>query len=416
MSNKEKKLTIGQSVAWNTWGNLLYYGTQWAITVLVARMLGYRAAGIYNLAMSITNIFAGLAGFGIRNYQISDINDKYSTQDYATNRLLTIAISFFLCVVFVLINDYDTYSAICICAYMVFRLSDATFDLFSAIYQRKWRLDFLGISLTIRSVLMICVFLVLSTLSSNILITIIGFAIFMNISVLTFDFRNANRLEAVSVSPKSKGVLLLLLECWPLAVFTCLSSSIASIPRYIMEMFLGEEALGLYASVAAPVLIVQLIATNIFNPMLTEYAECVNSNRTGDARKVLIRSLCIISLLTIVAIFVAAIAGRWGLVLLFGSSIAGYEYLLTPLICCASSTAIIWLLSGLLTVLRRFSYMIVGNGAAALVCLVLSIILINGDDGMLGATYALLVGNIVGVIILLYCIYISREVDERKKQ
>ena len=415
MSNKEKKLTIGQSVVWNTWGNLLYYGTQWVITVLVARMLGYKAAGIYNLAMSITNIFAGLAGFGIRNYQISDINDKYSAQDYATNRIITIVISFILCVAFVLINDYDTYSATCICAYMVFRISDAIFDFLSAIYQRKWRLDYLGISLTIRSVLMICVFLVATTLSSNILITIVGFAIFMNISVLTFDYRNANRLEAITVSPRSKGAVLLILECWPLAVFTCLSSSIASIPRYIMEMFLGEEVLGIYASVAAPVLIVQLIATNIFNPMLTEYAECINSNRNGDARKIIVRSFFIISLLTIVAIFVAVVAGRWGLVLLFGSSIDGYEYLLVPLICCASSTAIIWLLSGLLTVLRRFSYMIVGNGAAALVCTVLSIIMIKGDDGMLGATYALLVGNIVGVIVLIYCTYISREVNASKK-
>lgn len=410
MSEQSKKLTIGQSVIWNTWGNLLYYGTQWIITVFVTRLLGYRAAGTYSLAMSITNAFTALANYGIRNYQISDIREKYTAGNYGLSRIFTCALSLVLCSAFVIVNGYNVDVCACVIVYMVFRISEAWFDYLSAIYQREWRLDYLGKSLTIRSIVLFVVFIIVTICTHNLLIIIISMAISMNIIVLLYDNRNAFKLETVNLVLNIKGVFRLLVECIPLAIFSIFSSSIASIPRYFLDMYCGKEMLGIYASVAAPVLIIQLVAGNIFNPMLSAFTESIEKKERREFISLIKKCVWVTACITIASLIVAKVFGRLGLILLFGDSIDGYEYLLIPLILCTIATALIWFLSGLLTIVRDFKNLMVGNGIAAVICSICSVILIKQAD-MQGANLALLVGNVVGTLFLAIAFFKNKDVS-----
>ena len=109
---------------WNTWGSVIYLGVQWLQTVLVARFLGFEDAGIFSLAMSVTNIFYALSIYGMRNFQISDIDGKYTASNYVFSRVVTGLVSLVLCSIFVVINGYDFKKAICIIVYMIFKLSE----------------------------------------------------------------------------------------------------------------------------------------------------------------------------------------------------------------------------------------------------------------------------------------------------
>lgn len=396
---EHQQLSIKQSVAWNTWGNLLYFGVQWLLTILVARIIGYAAAGIYSLSMSVTNVFAALSLYGIRNFQISDLNNKYSAGDYARSRVLTELAALALCIFFVIANSYSKYTCACIVVYMLFRLSESTFDFFSAIYQRNWRLDKLGISLTVRSVILFAGFFSSVWLTHNILIAFVVMTASMHFIIMVYDYRNAEQMETMRPSGGFGKVKELLVECAPLAVFSVFSSSIASIPRYFLDMISGGEILGIYASVAAPTLIIQLIATNVFNPLLSAFSEALLESNKENFVGLIKRCCLLVIIIGIVSIIVAKYLGRWGLILLFGESVDGYEYLLIPLVMCTIATAVIWFFSGILTVMRSFRHLIIGNALAAIVCAVLSPILINLFDAQ-GATYALLAGNIMGIVYL----------------
>ena len=66
------------NVLWNTIGTLYYLGMQWLTTVLVVRISGsYEDAGIYSLAVSITNIFYIIAMYNVRNFQVSDYKNEF---------------------------------------------------------------------------------------------------------------------------------------------------------------------------------------------------------------------------------------------------------------------------------------------------------------------------------------------------
>lgn len=72
-----KKLTIQESIVWNSVGSLVYLATQWLTTILVVRLAGVDAAGNLTLAMSIGNLVYSIALFGMRNFQVSDISEEY---------------------------------------------------------------------------------------------------------------------------------------------------------------------------------------------------------------------------------------------------------------------------------------------------------------------------------------------------
>lgn len=407
---QEKKLTIKQSILWNSWGSIVYVGVQWLQTVLVARLLGYEDAGIFGLAMSVTNIFFAISIYGMKNFQISDIEEKYTAGNYLFSRVITGGGAFFLCTVFAIVNQYDIKQTICIVVYMLFKLSESFFDVISGFYQKHWRMDVMGKSLLIRSVLMLVIFPTIIWVTKDLLVAIIAMSLAVFLVIIFYDYKRVKILEVIEYKKNSHKIPTLLFECLPLGLYLILSTSIGSVPRYFLEVYQGTEKLGIYASVAAPTLIVQMAATYVFNPMVTVLAESYNKREKGKFLKTMKQCVLSTIVVSVVAIVGGKIFGKLGLKMLYGESIIEYEYLLTPLITCTITTAFVWLFCAVLTVLRDFRALLIGNGCAFVFSISLSIVLIPIWD-MQGTTFALLFGNLAGILVFLY--YMARDVKEK---
>ena len=65
------------NMAWNAVGSLVFLGCQWLTCVLTARLADdYATAGVFALAMSISNVFASIELYKTRSYQVSDIHER----------------------------------------------------------------------------------------------------------------------------------------------------------------------------------------------------------------------------------------------------------------------------------------------------------------------------------------------------
>ena len=73
-------MNLKQKMFLNTVGTVVLLFAQWLISVLIVRMGGYDDAGTFSLAMSVSNIFAFLANYGIRNYQVADSRNRFTQQ------------------------------------------------------------------------------------------------------------------------------------------------------------------------------------------------------------------------------------------------------------------------------------------------------------------------------------------------
>ena len=75
----------------NVFGNVIYLAAQWWMTIIVAKMsTGYSDAGTLALAITVTNIIYLIASYGMRSFQVSDVNNVYSHKEYVVSRYATI--------------------------------------------------------------------------------------------------------------------------------------------------------------------------------------------------------------------------------------------------------------------------------------------------------------------------------------
>lgn len=399
----EKKLSMQSSIIWNSVGSMFYLGCQWLITVLVVRISGVDTAGILSLAMSVCNIWYCIAIYGMRNFQVSDTQGKYKNGTYVFSRWITGTGAFVGCLIFAMAVSYNTEQRICILLYYIFKFSEALHDVYSGIFQSIWRLDYAGKSMLMRGVLSLVSFVLVLQLTDHLSLAILVMAVLCLAAVALYDIRIAHKVSDSRLDRNMQSVTGVLKECFPLLVYSLLSTAIATIPRLVMERVLGSYQLGIYGSVSTPTLIIQMAATYIFTPFAALFAERYYQKEKKMFMEVLRNCIAAVVVIGVVGIIGGKLFGRWGLMLIYGEEVAAYTELLIPLIVCTILTAFAWLLCGVLTAIRAFSGLVSANVAAVLTSAVLSVLLERKYE-MQGASIALAVATLVEVVILFACL------------
>lgn len=399
----QKKLSLKSNMIWNTSGSIFYLGCQWLLTVLVVWIGGFGNAGNLSLAMAVCNTFYSIATYGMRNFQVSDVSNRFSNGTYIYSRIITGALAFFLCIIFMAVNSYSEEQRLCIGFYMFFKLSEAAFDVYAGIYQKAWRMDYIGKSMLIRGVLSLGSFTAILWITQHLVFAIAGMSVITFISVIFYDIRISRHLTNTQLDLNMICVKELLLECLPLVIYVFLSSAIGSIPRYFIERYLGKDLLGVYGSVATPTLIVQMASTYIFNPLVTVFAERYQQKDAKGFWIVFIKCIKAVAVVSVVAVLGAGFCGRWGLSLLYPANqeILNYVYLLIPLVICTILTGLSWFLGGLLTVVREFKGLIISNLAAVVISGAASYVLVQKQQ-LQGANIGLIAALLVEIALLVF--------------
>lgn len=408
---ERKKISIQSSILWNSTGSIVYLVTQWIISIFVVRFSGVEDAGNLTLAMSVNNIFYSIAMQGIRNFQVSDTNEKYKDHTYVYNRILSCILSFCICLLYCGIIQYSSEQKICIIAYCLFKMSEALYDVYAGICQKNWRMDYIGKSWMVKGIVTLGAFVGFYIISENLLWAILGMAISSYIVVGVYDVPKTHSLSQIRISLKDKDCLKLTIECFPLLCYLILSTIVPTIPRIFMERILGNYALGIYGSIATPTAIVQMGASYIFNPFLTLFAEQYNSGKIVQFRNTMKKCILTISCFSVIALIGGKILGKWGLNLIYGSEVAEYVSLLLPLILCTILTSLVWFLCALLTVVREFKGLIISNLIVVILSGISSIFCLR-IFGMQGASIAL--GISLGVEILFLWLFLKKKLNSMK--
>ena len=190
-------------------------------------------------------------------------------------------------------------------------------------------------------------------------------------------------------------MMALFTTCFPAAVALVLGWAIPSIPRQVLGMMFGASALGIYASVASPVVIVQMGAQYIYSPLLSSFAQCYLAKDTSGFLRLFAKVFVAIMVLAVVSLIGFSLVGEWALCFIYGDSIRDFSCLLPPLVCCTICTAFMWFLGDLLVVVRDMKGNLACFSAAFVVCVVCSYPMLVAF-GLNGASFATMAGLVVG--------------------
>ncbi|SDU78212.1 lipopolysaccharide biosynthesis protein [Arcanobacterium phocae] len=366
-----KQLSLKDNMLWNSAGSMVRLACNYLITIAAVRLSsGFDVAGGLAIAMSIANLVLPFADYRLRTLQITDVKNERSSNHYVGLRILTSFIAFFAGSFYALFTA-SLNNLVPVILYLIYCLIISFTEVFRAIDWRNYRMDISGISYILQGVIDVVSFSFGLWLTNSLIWAIIAMTVSEILLGILYDAPRAAKFESIKPALEILPSLKLLLTLTPLAVSQVLSTIVFTIPRQQLEISLGADALGIYASVASPVLIVQMGATYVYSPLLRELAQRLNSDK-HSALKLIKKTTGFILLITGLLSVLLLIFGNWLLTILFGNEISQHTYILQPAILFTLITAFVWFMNDLLITIRNYKGAFIGNAIAAVLTITLS--------------------------------------------
>lgn len=355
-----------RDIALNVFGSMFYLFCNWVITVLVVTLSSdYEASGSLAVAMAVGNVFASIMLFRVRTVQVADIHDERSTGEYIAHRLLTCVIAFLSCVVYSMFT-VSSIDYIPVLLYLMFKAVECFIDVLHGLDQKHGKFALICISQVVRGVLAVCGFVLGIAFLQSLPIAILFMGLTSLLVLVTFDIPQAMRFDKIMPCFALGPLREIFLASGGGFAATLLCTVLVSIVRQIYGLQYGNEALGVYAALATPAVLVQALASYLYVPLIGPIAIDWERGRVKSINKTLIRFALVVILLIIGCMGIFAVCGIPVLSFIFQKDIASNAYLVYPLLVCTGLTALVYFFIDI--------FMIIGKGVIAVILNAISLV------------------------------------------
>lgn len=359
---------------WNTASGLLMAFQSVIMLVVLTHVCDAVTAGIFTIAYANANLFLNLGKYGVRNYQVSDVEERHDFRSYLVARVITVVAMIVMGGIWLawsaLAIGYTEEKSLVILMMLLFKAIDALEDVFHGNYQQHGRLDVGAKVLTLRLASMIALYATLVALTKDLLFSLTVSTAFTALFFVGETVWVKRRLSLpTNESDRARPMRttgLLLKECFPVFLALFLLFYIGNAPKYAIDATMDDVAQAYYGYIAMPVFVVGLLASFIYNPIIASLARDWADGRIGVfARRFAFQ------VLVIVAITLACIAGAWllgvpVLNLLYNAQLEPYKGDLIILLVGGGFLAATTLFTTGITIIRRQNGLIVGYVAVSL--------------------------------------------------
>lgn len=353
--NKLKEMLL------NSGGNIFYLACTWLMTVVVVRLADFDTAGVFSLAMTITVVFYSISNYGIRSFQVSDVSNEYTDQEYMMARIFTCVFGYLLCVAYCLINRYGYHQLVVILLYMLYKTIEAFSDLSYGYFQKYQHFDYVFYSLCARGILTTGLFFSSLKISPNIHLALIAIILGTAILYVWYDFRLTKSLiQPVILWNRNTYVksAKLLKSTFILMLINTMAPLINTIPRVYFEQHSTSEQYGYYFSISSPTVIISTFVGCVLLPLVPLFAEAYRNNNIKRATKLL--GGCILFTLTFGAVcYISSLfLGDYALELLYTKVILQYSYTLQAVIGAVVFSALVMCFNIYFIAIRKQRYLV----------------------------------------------------------
>lgn len=388
----------------NAGSSVAYFFFQWLTTVLAVRLASFEVAGVYALAISFSNLFYFLALFGIRNYQVSDIAQRFSDGQYAGARLTAATLSVVMFAFAAFAMRLTGYTLACYGVYMLFKLGEAYTEGYFSLLQQREEYGRLALSYTSKGVVSTLLFAVTLAISHHLLLAIVVMTAGYGVCVLVLDVPHIKSMDLGR--PIFHGCGDILRHCLPLLLVSLSVPIMNYVTRYAIEQEMDHYLVGQYSSLSSVLVVMGTFAGAVFVVFLPRV-----SSWYREGSKALLRRFCWGALLAMALVGMAAVGagkflGPWVCQAIFGPDILENIDLLIPLLVTATMLMVKSFFSCMLIPLERRWALLVGEGAGAVLC-VLTAMPLTRSWGMQGANASYLLGTAVQAAVLGICVAFS---------
>lgn len=410
----KKENITRESVIWNIISSGLNSVVSVFLLWVVTWVNNVEDAGIFSLGFATSQMMLTVGNYGMRNFQASDIKEKYSMNIYLASRIVTSTLMMIFASGFVLVKGYGFEKAIITILLCVLRITDAFDDVYGGYFQKKGRLDISGKIMSGRIFSYVIAFsiclIVTNDLILSCLVAIVAAVIML--SVMVFSTKRLFGLH----NPKFqwRKIKSLLYECGPLCICAYLFIYLGNAQKYSIDLYMGATEQAYYTYLFMPCFVTNLFVGFALQPMIVKLSDnwlCKKYDKFIKEGILILSGGIIISIIVVVG---GSLVGCQILSFIFGVSLLSYRKVLAVLLIGGAFYAFAVIAQVILTVMRRQIYLLIGFGGASIVALSMSNLLVQ-RIGLLGAGYAYLISSLTLFIILLFMIIVFMLIELKRK-
>lgn len=386
-------------VVWNVASNGLNSIVSIILLLFVTRLMGAAEAGIFSLGFSTAQMMLTVGNYGMRNYQATDLDPKYSMGTYLSSRICTSVLMLILSALLILFRGYSSEKALILFSLCLLKVTDAFDDLYGGYYQKKGHLELSGKILFLRVSLYSAAFC-LSLLLLHSTLLAIAAALLVSGALLVCMVSAVRSKFPLSAPDFSFGPLRsLLMECFPLCVGSFLLIYLGNAPKYAIDSYLSDTQQAYYNYLFMPCFVINLFVSFALQPLLVRLSVLWRTQNFSEFSRICrLIHLCAAGIALII-ILGGVLLGCPLLSLFFGIDLNAYTWVLAVLLLGGTFFAFSVVEQVILTLMRRQYIMLWGFGAASLTALLISSPLVR-LYGLMGAAWAYTISS--GLLFLIF--------------
>ena len=400
LSAQEAEYESGETARdylWNTVGVGIWGMVFPILTIVATQLAGTEQAGMFSMAFVTGTLLMIVANYGVRTFQVSDINQTSSFASYQVNRWVTSAAALALGALYCSVRGYDAGMTTLSLGVYVYKVVDGLADVYEGRLQQADKLYLAGISQALRSVAAIAAFSILLLITRSCAVAAIGMAI-ASVATLVLVSAPLALLETEPSGPwNTSQVNTLFRHCFPLFSALFLFNLIESMPKFAMESMLSYDNQLYFNALFFPAQGILIAAGFIYKPQLLRLANIwANPRRRRRFDLIVLAMLAVICVLTLVT---GAFMGWIGIPLMgimYGVDFEPMRTLAYLMVAAGGVSAAIDFLYAIVTVLRHQS----SAWKPYLITFACSLVVPTGLVALMGLTGAV-IGYLIVMTILL---------------
>ena len=375
---------------WNTVGQTLWGALLPILTIISTQLAGAEEAGRFNLAFTIATLMLWLGNYGMRTYQVSDVDEMDSFAAYQIQRALTCVAMLACGWLYCAARSYDGTMTLITAGAFAYRAIDAFADVYEGRLQQMDKLYLSGISQSLRTVVPLVAFTAFLLVTKSLATASVVLAVTELLAVLAVTLPLVLLETPVSRPWQWLEVRELFRECFPAFAAMFLFNLIETMPKFAMEGVLPYEDQVFFSAIYFPAQKALMVVGFIYKPQLVRLAN-IWQDQTKRARfdLIVIAVLAFCGIVTLAFLAYAALIGIPVSTFLYGVDFEPYRTAQYLMMVAGGLAAAIDFLFQILTVLREQATATRIYVAAFAFVTVTSMVLVRAV-GFMGAVYAYL--------------------------
>lgn len=407
------KSNVKKDFIFNTIGTGINAFNSLFFMIIATRINGISDAGIFTFAFSTAALFQIIGVYSGRIYQITD-NTKTTNEDYLVNKVITCVIMFVVSILFILLRGYTGKKMLVILILCIYRTLEAFSEVIYAYFQKNYELYKVGISLVLKNVLGLIVFLTINIFTKNLIYSTLGLVLNYILIMLSYDFKifrnNFIKLRNINLNNQKKIFSL----GFSTFLLSFLLMYIVNIPRYVIDFKMSDASSSIFGILIMPASVVVLIAQFILHPFLMKINDFLIHKDYKNLKKNVMNICLVTSAFGIFATFIAYLIGIPILEFIYGISLKKYLMALIVVLIGATLYGVVSILSNILVAMRIASKQIIISFVVSIFSLFISICFIN-SLGVNGACYGYTITMLLDIILYIVLFAITEKKLEKGK-